>query len=180
MAKRFPAKLPGNSSSMAQIQRMIELYLTGMSTREIGPIVGVDPRTVQRWVRRARVHRPRGMSDQEIMGRKDLGPEILASYDAGSTMKALSVRFGISPPRIKRLLEDSGVKLRPMGVHSRVMAPGDVALAKSLYPRLSFEKLSEMMGYDRQVIANTLRSEGVHILPRGGHVHRKVLYPDSK
>ena len=158
----------------------ISLYLQGHSTREIGPIVGVDPRTVQRYVRRAGVHRPRAMSDKEIMQRPDLGPEILAAYESGLTMGEVALRFNISAPRVKRLLIAGGVNLRPTGTHLRVMTAEDIELAKSMYPRLSFEKLSEMLGYDRQVIANTLRAEGVHILPRGGHVHRKVRYPPKQ
>tara|TARA_B100001989_G_scaffold225481_1_gene180556 strand:+ start:1160 stop:1696 length:537 start_codon:yes stop_codon:yes gene_type:complete len=178
MAKKKGSDTP----TRKELQKMLSvvLYMQGHSTREIGPIVGVDPRTVQRYARQAGVHRPRAMSDEEIMQRQDLGPQILAAYEAGSTMGELALRFNISTSRVKRLLIAGKVKLRPAGSDLRVMTEEDISIAKSMYPRLSFEKLSEMLGFDRKVIANTLRSEGVHILPRGGHVHRKVLYPDSK
>jgi transposase len=167
----------GNRTSISKIQRMLELYQEGVPNQEIAGILGVSARTVQRWARRAGIHRTRAMSDAEILAREGLGPEILAGYERGETLEELSSRFKICRERLRKLLVKGGVQIRTPWEAKRLLSKEQVVELKELYPRLSVEQLGLYFNVGRAVISATLKRGGAHVLPRGGHVHRRVLYP---
>lgn len=95
----------------AEVERMRDLYLSGMSTIEVGKAVGIDESNVYRRLTAA------GVRMREMV---EYAPAIDATvvvsrYEAGRGARAIAREMHVSFDRVKQVLKDAGVKLRKPG-----------------------------------------------------------------
>lgn len=87
-------------------QEVVDAYLAGASTAELGERFGTSNRTVQRLLRAAGVRlRPTGRSST-LEGRE---AETIAQYESGLSARQVAARLGGSRETVARLLAKHGV-----------------------------------------------------------------------
>jgi hypothetical protein len=95
----------------AEVEHMRDLYLSGMSTIEVGKAVGIDESNVYRRLAAAGV-RMREMGEYAPAIDETA---VVAQYEAGRGARAIAREMHVSFQRVKQVLKDAGVKLRKPG-----------------------------------------------------------------
>ncbi|MGW4484298.1 HNH endonuclease [Amycolatopsis sp. NPDC004368] len=99
------------AAKQAETARMRELYLSGMSTNEVGTELGIDGSNVFRRLKAAGV---RMRSASEYADPVD-AQSVVSQYEAGRGGAAIAREMHISYDRVKQILKAAGVKLRKTG-----------------------------------------------------------------
>ena len=113
----------------------------------------------------------RRFSPQEI-------EDLVARYNAGAAIRALSLEYGVSRSGLRQLLQAEGVTLRVQGI-----MPEDAEKAVRLYETgLTIRQVVDLVGYSYGTIRSALHENGVamragrggmgHALEHGRHPHQ--------
>lgn len=91
--------------------------------------------------------------------------ELLAAYQAGTTMADLAKTYGLKRTSVSHLLRRHGVQSRPR----RLFSPDDLATASRLYDQgQSLTQIGRRLGFAHKTVANQLKQHGVELRPRPG------------
>ena len=98
--------------------------------------------------------------------------ELLAAYQAGSTLRELSARFGLHEHTVKPHLERHGIERR---VSRAKLSPNDIERAGELYRSgLSLVSVASQFDVDPKTIGTWLKRTGVPMRPRQGGLPSKI------
>lgn len=104
---------PGNTLEHAEMQRTGDLYLSGLSAREVGAVVGRDCRTVLYRLERAGV--PRRSKSEAMKGRArrtEHEDRILEVYAQGANLTETARVVGVTRQTVNNVLDRNGVEIR--------------------------------------------------------------------
>ncbi|MFT4050735.1 hypothetical protein [Microbacterium sp.] len=94
---------------MSQNEQIVKLYKGGMKPVDIAREVGTTEWTIHHRLNRLGVERrPRGLSPAQI-------EEAARLYEAGESLRQLSLRLGFNDKTIKKALIEAGVGMRNSG-----------------------------------------------------------------
>ena len=144
-----------NPSVNRQFQRLLHLDLDSLDHDQTGFLDGSK-------------RLPHSVSRRRHYIRSDDITEMIKEYQAGSTLKQLGIRLGISGPRVSSLLKDHGVTIR-----NQCLSPEATALAIELYGSgLSLAKVGSKLSCDASTVRLALVEAQV---PRRDTHGRRVI-----
>ncbi len=153
----------------AKSQDAVRLYLSGVSSVEVGAAFGVTPPTVLAWVRRLG-HTPRACGPVPT-------PPSAARLDAvamclsGSPARQVATATGVAPSTVLNWVRLAGVEVRPRG-HAQVRrSPHPDAVRRAAVAAYrggeAAKTIAARFGVSANTILNWVRTAGVPVRVRG-------------
>lgn len=116
---RAPRRAP---RSRLDVKAVCEAYVSGMSPPQIAKRFGCEPATVRRALRgagvRLRDDRATYSGSQPFENTPEQVEHVVAAYASGLSIIATGKRVGIAAKRVRRILQEQGVQIRP-AAHAR-------------------------------------------------------------
>lgn len=124
-------RIAREAARRAEVDRMRELYQSGLSTYEVGQIIGIDESNVYRRLKAAEVAM-RTTSDYAAVLDEQ---EIVEKYQAGRSLPSLGREYRVTARRITEVLEAAGVPRRKPGRSSNRAHEGENRAREIVYAR---------------------------------------------
>ena len=124
-----PPKMPRRArGSRLDVKAVCEAYVAGMSPPQIAKKFGCEPATVRRALRGAGVKlrddRATYSGSQPFPTSPEQVEEVVAAYASGLSIIQTGKKVGIAAKRVRRVLEEQGVPIRPAAhLHTRSPDP---------------------------------------------------------
>lgn len=117
MGRRKPGPKRGTASPLAldrsKVERLVELYESGMTAKDAGAAVGVARPTALKYLHAAgvEIRRQRGAVDIEVMKKMYLEDDLAT--------KVIGEKLGVSGSTVLKHLKEAGVPMRPKSSKGR-------------------------------------------------------------
>lgn len=147
---------------------IVQLYQQGRSLREIAQQFGVSVQPIRRILREHQVPQRRGGKRSAWNGSAEQREMVIALYAAGSSIAEIARRFTCRDERIRVVLVDAGLDVRPVGGIGRRFTEEEAeSMAAEYRAGVSLESLANDHGVTAMTVRAYLLRQGVALRPVG-------------
>jgi DNA-binding CsgD family transcriptional regulator len=148
--------------------RIVERYLSGLTSKDAGREFGVDPKTVLNLTRR-RGHPVRSAAaaskGRRIVSAQD-AQALARRYRSGESVRRIAANAGLAIPTVREALLRCGVSVRKGGM-KRVREAGSPTAAQLYRSGYTLAQVGSHLGVSPSTIFGIFRKLGVPLRPRG-------------